>query len=384
MRWCQVVNEADLPPIYATLANVKKAKVRATLETELAKVLLEAGYLESFPLSPTQATKIVELNWSSMIPDNFAVGINLFNMGSTDEDAMEHQRLLNYQSDTITSSDAAPSLIDVATIQDPKNDVTIPRTLAKLRYCVERAYAMWAVLLGPHHPAATQHKRFRERLILHEKRLTEQSVTRDPKMQFLVPALLARWVQIQTNQWLVEQRNSPGIEPFPNLVQVFTLIATHTQWEPIFPQAYLKIEQIATNVGGETLAGGSHHTVVTDASSLTGASNTSRTQSSGTNVTPRAAATQNATPNNMIRNAHYNAIFTAERQKGIRMKELRKALQTRGNVQLPKNAAGDTACLSFHIVGQCNERCGLAADHKEHTEEEDQAIKAWLEEHYHL
>lgn len=49
MRWCQVANEADLPPIYDLLANTKKGRIRITLQTAIEETLTQLHYVEEFP-----------------------------------------------------------------------------------------------------------------------------------------------------------------------------------------------------------------------------------------------------------------------------------------------------------------------------------------------
>lgn len=58
-------------------------------------------------------------------------------------------------------------------------------------------------------------------------------------MRYIVPALLARVVQLEVNAWLKEQFNSPQPVPFTSLTAVFKDIARQTAWEPLFPVAYL-------------------------------------------------------------------------------------------------------------------------------------------------
>lgn len=142
MRWCQVANEQELPPIYETLANTKKGKIRIVLQTAIEDALTNLRYVEDFPVSPPLATKIVELKWHSLLKDDFTVGLNVFCLGSLEEDVMEDQRKINHHADAIASGSAAPSLLDVATLHDGKHDVCIPRTFAQLRYCVERSQAL--------------------------------------------------------------------------------------------------------------------------------------------------------------------------------------------------------------------------------------------------
>lgn len=377
MRWCHVASEIDLPPIYDTIANTKKGKIRVVLQTAVEEALTNLKYIEDFPVSPTLATKIVELKWHSTVKEDFTVGVNIFSLGSLDEETMEDQRRINHHADAIASGSAAPALIDVATIHDGKHDVCIPRTFAQLRYCVERSQALWHVLLGPQHPVTRQHKQYRDLLVGQEKRL-ERTVPRDPSQRYLVPALLARVIQLELNHWLAVQMRTAAVVPFTQLVDVFADIERERNWEPSFPARYLQLDSqhMHTDPASSTIAvPNTAATVVSTLSSVhTGGTGTVTTQ-------PAPSATAK---NTMVRNLSYRAAsFDEFKAMGIRIGRLKDALRER-NVKLPKGANGQTMCLAFHVLGYCNERCNSARDHTPHSEKEDKDLVAWCKEHYKL
>ena len=41
-----------------------------------------------------------------------------------------------------------------------------------------------------------------------------------------------------------------------------------------------------------------------------------------------------------------------------------------------------TMCLAYHVKGMCNSNCGSAADHVDHTAEEDKLLAEWLKLNY--
>jgi hypothetical protein len=157
MRWCQVSSEADLPPIYVQLANTKKGKVRLALQTAVEDALANLKYVEDFPVSTSLATKLQELKWHTSLMDNLSTGVNIFCLGTLDEEAMEQQRLLNRHAVTLYNGDASPSLIDIAAVQDSKHEVRIPRTFAQLRYLVEKEVGR--LVLGPPRQPSPAHPR---------------------------------------------------------------------------------------------------------------------------------------------------------------------------------------------------------------------------------
>lgn len=378
MRWCQVASERDLPPIYDVLANTKKGKVRVVLQTAVEDALANLKYLEDFPLSPPLATKIVELKWHSPIKDDFTVGLNIFCLGSLEDETMEDQRRINHHADTIASGDAAPALMDVATIHDGKHDVCIPKSFAQLRYCVERSQALWQVLLGPQHPVTHQHQLYRNLLIGHEKRL-ERTLTRDPTHRYLVPALLARVIQLEMNHWLDIQLRTAAPVPFYQLTDVFSDIERERNWEPSFPARYIQTEMPAPWKSGPPQS-----TIVANTTATTAVSTLSNASGEGTLNMQANSHVTSAPRNTMVRNVSYRtASFEEFKALGIKIGRLKDRLKEK-NVKLPSNAAGAPMCLAFHVLGYCNERCNSAKDHMAHTDTEDKALVSWCKEHFKL
>ena len=374
MRWAQVGSEADLPPIYETLANTKKGNVRIVLQTAVEDALTNLRYLEDFPLSTTLATKITGLKWYSPMSEDFSVGLHLFSFGSLEEENMEHQRRLNQHADTISGSEAAPSLLDIATIQDVKQDVCIPKTFSQLRYLIERSEALWQVLLGSQHTVTLQHKAYRNMLITQEKRL-ERITPRDPTLKLMVPALMGRVVQLTTNAWLGLQLRSAMPVPCGDLLQVFTDIELGRQWDPVFPGAYLSANLTANSYHPASV---SVHTAATTGSTLTApsvAAGATAPTSAASTTGPSATAPSTAgPPNAMIRNLHYNeSVFQPFKAKGIKARLLKDQIRARG-VSYPLNSQGNNMCITYHVTGLCNERCSVRADHITHTTAEDETL----------
>ena len=387
MRWSLANSEADLPPIYELVANTKKGKIRLALQTALEDALHNLNYNEDFPLSASLANKIVELKWSSQLREDFTVGLNIFCLGSVDDEVMEDQRRLNQHFDAVAGGDAAPSLLDMVTLQDGKQDLFIPKTLAQLRYSVERSHALWHVLLGAGHPITVAHRRYRASLVTHEKRL-ERVVPRDPRYLHLVPALLARRVQVTINYWLLEQLHSPTAIPFEGLHSVFADIECDRPWEPSFPSRYVNAPASDTypasitvgntpSLAGTSLSGsGSIGSTPSTAPSTTSAPNQAPATAPGAAKQVKAA---------IVRNPDYkNDLFAEHKAKGIKTGRLRDALYKRNRTQIPKNSAGNPMCIPWHIIGMCNERCNSIADHGPHSPQDDQALATWCAEHYHL
>ena len=380
MRWCQVAAEMDLPQIYTTLANTKKGRARVVLQSAVEEALNDLQYVDDFPMSTTLATKIQDLKWHSPMSENFSLGLHLFSLGSLDEETMEQQRQINRHADALYGGEAAPSLLDIMTVQDAKQDVSMPRTFAQLRYLVERSQALWLILLGSQHPVTRAHQDYRRELVTHEKRL-ERITTRDNSMRFLVPALLGRRIQLAVNTWLGSQARSPSPVAFKSLTDVFDDIEMGLPWEPVFPHGYLQMmKPNAAQPSDISLSG----TVGTAASTLTGGSSSINSNGQRSNNAPAASPADTTTRSEIIRNVNFNApVFGVYRAMNIKAKLLKDQLKTR-NVELPNNASGERMCLTYHVHAMCNARCRFASDHASHTAAEDETLRGWCDQHYHL
>ena len=381
MRLCQVASEADLPPIYAEIANTKKGKIRLALQTALEDTLGNLKYVEDFPVSTTLSTKMVDISWHSNIKDNFSIGLNLFCLGTLDPSAMEDQRRLNHHADTISGGSANPSLLDVATLQDSKQDIYVPRSLAQLRFLVERAEAVWQVLLGSHHPVTRQHHLYRERLIADEQFL-ERVTPRDPSMLMLVPALLGRVVQLEVNEWITTQLRTDRAVPFDSLLDVFSDLSRERPWEPTFPLAYIHqpAGQSYSLGGGQSVAG-SLLTAPTAAMTISRSAAPSSGAASFVAAPPTVEVAAGP-PNNIIRNVMYkDTLFGVFKAMGIKSRTLKDNLKLR-HIETPTNARGTKMCITYHVVGVCNERCKFAADHFAHNDADDTTFQTWCTENY--
>jgi hypothetical protein len=378
MRWCQVDNEADLPPIYAELANTKKGKIRIVIQTAVEDALANLKYIEDFPVSSSLATKIQELKWHSQLTENLSIGVNIFCLGSLDEEAIERQRQLNQHADALFGGEAAPSLIDLVAVQDTKLEVCIPKTIAQLRYLVERTAALWLVFLGSHHPVTQTLHHYRQSLVTNEKRL-ERVSTRDPHMRNLVPALLARVIQLEINAWFLSQMRSAAPITIPPLTDVFRDIDRERQWEPSFPSNYLTGQRPPSGQLTHVSPIGAA-TAMTAASSVTGMS-TALPATVASSVTHDAPSPSESV---IVRNALYkDDVFGTFKALGHKARTIKESIRRR-HVSYPNNSQGHPMCLTYHVIGVCNSRCKFATDHCAHTAAEDETFRAWCAEHYKL
>jgi len=338
------------------------------LQMAIEEALENLKYVEDFPLSTTLATKIQELKWSSALPDNLALGLHIFCLGTLDTEEMEVQRQLNQHADSMYTGDAAPALPDIITVHDSKQDLCLPRSFAQLRYLVERSEALWLTLLGSQHPVTLQHRAFRDTLVAREQRL-ELITTRDPAYRHMVPALLGRFVQIEVNHWLTTQSRTAQPVRFDTLLDIFQDIDRQRHWEPSFPSAYLvHPKPIPPSINTSNVA----------------ASSAGSTLTSYTPPNPGNNATSTASTNStaVVRNMAYNdTVFGTFKAMNIKARTVKDHVR-KNKVAYPVNSRNENMCITYHTLGLCNEACRQVADHVPHTPEEDETLRLWCTMHW--
>jgi hypothetical protein len=72
----------------------------------------------------------------------------------------------------------------------------------------------------------------------------------------------------------------------------------------------------------------------------------------------------------------YEEAFTPYRRTGERVRDVVKRSAT-NNQPVPLNDAGNLMCISYHIKGICNTRCGRASDHCPHNAAETGRLLGW-------
>jgi len=372
MRWCQVASEAELPVLYTTAASHKKGERRKVLQDAVNSSMEELGYHHDFPVTTKISNKVFDLEWGSRLADDLSLGLNNFTLGWVVEEDAELLKARNAQADALYGGHAQPSLADTEAILEHSDDVHIPRTFAQHRYGIEQSHAMWRILLGPAHELVNQHRLYRATLVDKEMEL-EREVPRNPSYRFIVPALLARRVQIDVNVWLQDQSRTNRALPLDSLNDVFVEIKRQKDWAPNMPPAYFRA---APPIILDDQSTGSALTDSTMGTRGTGSS------AGGTATQPPPAAKTEVTQA-MQQNKAPNPAYAPFQAMGILTKALKDRCRDQ-NIPWPKTVRGDRFCPTFHIKSMCNTRCGNAADHRQHTAEEDATLVKWCEANYKL
>ena len=327
-------------------------------------------------ITPSIATRIVNLAWASATPDNLAIGLHPFAVGYMSDDEVELQRIINEEADLLYSGDAAPSLLDAQSVVSADKDVHIPKSLVQACITLQRALLLFTVLLGKNHRLVQEYQEYVVKFQRMETRL-ETAKPRNPRHYHLVPALLVRRVQLETNEWLRDQASTPGQVPVIKMTEVFREIALRRDWAPDLPETYL-----------HTLGPGDRNTatptVVSDLTAPTTGSLSTRTvmTSPGQSVAPSTTSSSNTTPGQPKNNPDFNAAtFEQFRSKNLITKKVKAYCQA-NNIALPVNREDKVMCLAWHLKGHCNDGCGSRHDHRVHDANEDKTLLAWAQTNY--
>ena len=379
LRVAQVATAADLPQMWHDLAAAtKKAHQRNIIQMAMDEALNRVAPGGGWPyiITPSLAEKVVGLQFRMSNPDNLSTGIQPFILVQTSASDRQAAETLVHMYDTVMGGTSA-TVTDAQALVS--NDMAIlPRTFLHARAALQVFQAVLHMTLGEDHAWTLSIQRFILRFSARELEL-EQLQTRDPQYRNLVPALLVRWVQLRWNDWLQTQWYCMVDNPVPDLQTLFSEIRLGTAWEPTIPLQYLRLPAVAAG-GDDASRGGTHQ----------------QTRQLLSPVRPAGAAGGGATglaPNAIVRNTAYaEADFAGYRDTpGVIIRDL----LDRNTANPPPISSSDSpanrgrfpntplrVCLSYHVKGMCNSRCGRAADHGPLAPEKHQEISAWCAAHW--
>jgi hypothetical protein len=236
---------------------------------------------------------------------------------------------------------------------------------------------LW-IILGPNHQWTMALGGFLAQYLARENEI-ELVLPRDSQQRSLIPALMVRWLQLRWEDWLQTQWTSMIDVPIPNVMELFSHLRIGFAWEPPIPAQYLgRRPPAGPNMAAPLIPGGEEVSP-----QVPGAATGSVV------VPPRPGAP--FAPQVVVRNTNYvEADFGVFRILPVRIRDL---LARQSAAPLPISAYDSAAnrtnprepvrmCLSFHVKGMCNDRCGRACDHRQLTAEKRAELLAWCTAHY--
>jgi hypothetical protein len=177
---------------------------------------------------------------------------------------------------------------------------------------------------------------------------------------FLLSALVQRWAQLRWNYWLQCEHALMTNVPPPDWEDLWKCIQLKTDWESPLPERYLMPSQPVVAVS---------YVPYIDTPSITSAGPAAP-------MAPATAPLPPASDNTPERSLTYKSCFLPYKETGQRVREVIKKAIANGH-HLPKNVQSQVMCVSFHVKGICNSRCGRKADHRLHNATKTQVLLDW-------
>jgi hypothetical protein len=352
---CQVATPAELPLVYQACADNGKKKERTTMQRATDDMMHQMGLADlQFVITTDLVAKVSSFSWKAL-PEDLSQGIHPFSVGEVNPDAIVALQGLARTYDFISSYGAAPSLSDAQSLVRG-GKVTIAKSLIALDLSNYLFLAFLNVFLGTNHQGTLAWTRLTQEMS--KRMITLQFYTlRTPRHQLLLPALSQRWAQLRWSYWVGQQWNSMNNVPAPNYLDLWRCLTLKTDWESPLPERYMAELPALTPPRMPPLPPlqpGRMHTP----------------------AAPPPAAGTDPQAGTAVRCLPYNEVFTPYRQTGDRERDdIRRAAAAGQTV--PQSDAGQPMCISYHVKGICNSRCGRSAGHTAHNAAESARLSAW-------
>ena len=358
-RYQRVPDQSQLQPIYSRLASASRHNRLAELQWAVDAERSRLGYHRlNFIVTPSLLNMIVSVRWIMDHHDNITSGFQPYLFGDT---TPEESRTMSSLYQLVTSGQAAPTLQDAATLVTPSKPV-LPSHLFQSREMLQRMQIMFHVSMGINHPFSNNLSQFLRDFVDRESSLFWY-VPKSPGYKLCMPLLTIHWIMLRTDHWFRTQAVSDIAIPPPNLGELFTDIELGKHWEPTLPTSLLM-----------TFQGPVRPVPIPRPQSAP------PTQQGGGE--PSGHPSGNPIPNRIVHNENYKtAMFNTFKEMQVNHTALRNRITIRPPPS-PHSTNGGEMCLSYHIKGMCNARCGRAEDHKSHTDAQDQPLVAWCNAHY--
>ena len=358
LRICNAANVAALPPVYQSLADHGRKKHRTTMQRAMDEMLNRMGLSDlQCVITADLATKVSDLMWINNTED-LGVGIHPFALGEMNPETIVTLQEVARNYDLIALGSVAPNLADTQSLLvGSLGKVSIPNSLIALDSQNHVFLAFLNVFLGQLHPVTMAwgqhaHTTKLRMTMLHYYR------PRTPRHAFLLPALVQRWAQLRWNYWLQCQHASMTNVSPPDWEELWKCIHLQTDWESPLPDRYL------TPV------------VPTPPAAIYQPLSPDAVPSNPAPAAAPAARPAASTANTVERCLSYDDSFLPYKETGQRVRDIIKKALEKGNA-LPQNAQKLDMCISYHVKGICNSRCGRKSDHRAHNPTETKALLAW-------
>ncbi|KAL7574121.1 hypothetical protein ACA910_014808 [Epithemia clementina (nom. ined.)] len=358
LRFCTVVDEADLPPLYHRWANAAKAERRIAFQSLLEERAQRGEAATN--IAPFVTKELHEqVLMGRFAPrtyeaDDLTVGINPFTCGFQNSDRDRDVVVRTQNFDLMLQGHTQPTLAEQETFRT--KDVPLPNTIYEAGLQLKATSVVLDVVLGCNAPICNTLRFFcRDKWPHIEAHLNLSADDHTP----VLPLILC-WVQLELSAYLNDLRQGrPSAPPpppnFDQLGRIITRRAYH-QFSPM-PIRYRVTPTMAP----------------TPASSAVGGAISAAPSTAGT---PGAASRD---PGPRVENPTPVAAFqTAFTAANIRIAQLRDHAPTTTD---PGTNTTVPLCLSYHLRGSCYANCQRGSTHRTLNAGEKRRMSSFVAQH---
>jgi hypothetical protein len=359
MRFSGVTDEADLPPLYADLANADKAEHLSVLRNHLKQRVRQHGAAtEQMPVASKELLEIVKQAKFSCEPhelNDLTLGLQPFGVGLFVGDSLSktaQARADGYE--LMLQGSVNPTLSEQATFST--KEVRIPQDLFSTEMMICTLSIILDVLQGPAAPLAQSYRHFCIRswkviaTTLHIEGMHDPSV-----FSQVIPGVL-RWLQLHMINHIRLLQEGARNPPLPDFGLLTNLVLMH-EWH--------QLPQLPSHYRLDLIEEKKHAPAVAPAPAPTG----SATPLKETPVKNKL----------MLNPAPKDEWKTHMEASSKRLKDLEKFAPESKETD-PRTKQKMSVCLSWHLLGQCYENCRRHKTHRVLSTAESQGVQKLVEE----
>ena len=381
LRLCGVATEADLSPVWASMANAPKASRLTVVHNALQEEYISQGFLYEHHLPNLGfLNNCISMNWVPF-SDSLEGGsvANPFQFTDTNEEAFHS---LNSQLQLIMSGDAAPSLADAQILL--KNKMSIPGPDDSVNI-LRRMKVFLSVVLPIGHPLTVYLSKHVEVMKSFEQPWANY-LTYDPSKFRLKGFHHVKLVQLKLKSFITainQGRNIPVLDPY----EIVDAIQNGVRWEPLITPALVAryhldhFAQLHPPGGPDTsrsphLPGPSRSPQLPPPTPTSGGLVANGGGGGGGGAGGGGA---NPDDNRTVNTSFNETLFGSCKTSSIKCKSLRDKINQGTLVALPRSKVdlSQPMCLAWHTKGQCNKNCPRVADHVQYSAAELAPMATW-------
>jgi hypothetical protein len=381
LKYCGVVDERDLAPLWSTWAKAPAKDRLNIFEGKVANEFFALGAIyEQFTPSLFLLTQITSLKWGMLNPDALESGSLCNAFLFTDSD-VEVAQGVNRQIDFIQQGGATPSYADAQTLLKAK--INLPGPDASVR-CVLRMLAVYRAVLPEGHRLVGFLQQHHSLMNAYDPGWAAYP-TYIPQLRGLKGVYHLQWLSLKLTRYFGQLDRNMAEVRVPDPHEIVDHIQEQRQWEPNLTETFASRYNLRALLGlhtrGTSLGGSLPSLGATSTS--TGSTISSVTFPSPASPPLPAAATVSSASSRVTNEKFNEALFGSYKTNALKAKAVRDKVKAGTIPPLPTSIRDSSKpmCLAWHTKGVCNENCPCAYDHVAYSTTEYAPMAAWCRDH---